>query len=44
VVNTLDLLWVINHWGEAIATGDGVDPVNVADLLLVINKWGCQGQ
>jgi hypothetical protein len=41
LVNTADLLAVINGWGgngPADINHDGV--VNTADLLLVINNWG----
>ena len=42
VVNTADLLIIINNWGSnnpvADINGDGI--VNTADLLAVINGWG----
>jgi hypothetical protein len=43
VVNSADLLEIINHWGLCAGcpsdiNGDAV--VNTADLLTVINAWG----
>jgi hypothetical protein len=43
IVNTADLLLVINSWGPcsgcpADVVVDGM--VNTADLLLIINNWG----
>ena len=51
IVNTADLLIVINHWGPcpaapAACPGDASPPpngdgvVNAGDLLMVINNWG----